>query len=97
MPPFEFAFRTGKVTIDLEQCAGCTSHACVSACARFGGDLFKIEDGHPVLTMTPEEAGRRCVEDLACEIYCHSDGCGALRLVLESFGLDEYRKKIGVD
>jgi|GEM_PF-197483 len=96
MASLEFPFRTGKVTIDLEKCRGCETHACVDACARFGGSLFKVEDSVPALIPTAEEAGRRCIEDLACELYCQDNGNKGLRITLDMFGLDEYRKKIGL-
>ena len=90
----DFAFRTGSISIDLARCLDCASHACVTACAKFGGDLFTIEDGQPALKQAPEETGRRCIEDLACEIYCHSDGRQALTLTLDMFGLNEYRQRM---
>ena len=97
MADLEFQFRTGKVTIDYEKCRGCESYACVDACARFGGNLFKVQDGKPVLIQNPEEAQRRCIEDLACELYCQSRGNKGLRIILDMFGLNEYRQKIGLD
>lgn len=96
MAGLEFPFRTGKVTIDYEKCRDCESYACVEACGKFGGNLFKIEDGRPVLIQSGEESGRRCIEDLACELYCQDNGNKGLTLVLDMFGLDEYRQKIGL-
>ncbi len=94
MTVFEFPFRTGKVVIDYEKCRDCESYACVDACARFGGNLFKVEDGKPVLIPTIEETPRRCIEDLTCELYCQSHGNKGLEIVLDMFGLDEYRQKV---
>ena len=96
MAILEFPFRTGRVTIDLEKCRDCQSYACVDACARFGGTLFKEENGLPALIPSAEEAGRRCIEDLACERYCQDNGNKGLQITLDMFGLDEYRKKIGL-
>jgi len=96
MATLEFPFRTGKVTIDLDRCRDCESYACVDACARFGGTLFKEENGLPALIPSVEEAGRRCIEDLACELYCQSDGNKGLRITLDMFGLEEYREKVGL-
>ena len=96
MAIFEFPFRTGKVTIDYEKCRSCESYACVDACARFGGNLFKIEDDKPVLIHNIEESGRRCIEDLTCELYCQAEGNKGLEIILDMFGLNEYRKKIGL-
>ena len=97
MTTFEFPFRTGKVVIDYEKCQGCENHACVKACATYGGNLFEIQDGKPVLISSPEDAKRRCIEDLACEFYCQSDGNKGLNIILDMFGLNEYRRKIGID
>ena len=96
MATLEFPFRTGKVTIDLEKCRSCQNHACVEACAKFGGNLFDIDDGLPVLISGAEESGRRCIEDLACELYCQDTGNKGLTITLDMFGLDEYRSKIGL-
>jgi len=97
MAIFEFPFRTGKVTIDYERCRSCESYACIDACARFGGNLFRVEDGKPVLIQTPEEAKRHCIEDLTCELYCQAEGNKGLEIILDMFGLNEYRQKIGLD
>ena len=97
MTVFEFPFRTGKVIIDYEKCRDCESYACVNACAKFGGNLFKVEDNKPVLIPAIEETPRRCIEDLTCELYCQSDGNKGLTIVLDMFGLNEYRQKIGLE
>jgi len=96
MASLEFAFRTGKITIDYDKCISCESYACVNACEKYGGNLFKVEDGKPVLQIAVEDAPRRCIEDLACQIYCHSNGNKGLEMILDMFGLDEYRAKIGL-
>ena len=93
---FELPFRTGKVVIDYDKCLDCESYACVKACSLFGGNLLRVEDGRPVLIPTAEEAKRRCIEDLACELYCQTYGNKGLRIVLDMFGLDEYRERIGL-
>ena len=97
MAVFEFPFRTGKVTIDYEKCHDCASYACVKACSLFGSSLFKVEDGIPVLVFSPGEAERRCVEDLTCELYCQDQGNKALKIILDMFGLEEYKQKIGLN
>jgi NAD-dependent dihydropyrimidine dehydrogenase PreA subunit len=96
MTILEFKFRTGSITIDYEKCVGCQTHDCVSACQKFGTTLYRLENGRPVLVYSPEETGRRCIEDLACEMYCQSDGNKGLHIYLDMFGLDEYRKKVGL-
>ena len=97
MTVYGFPFRTGKTVIDYEKCKDCESYACVKACSLFGTNLFRVEDGKPVLIPSQEEAGRRCSEDLSCELYCQAYGNKGLKIVLDMFGLDEYRNKIGLD
>ncbi len=96
MTVYQFPFRTGTISIDYGKCSSCESYACVKACSLFGANLFRVEDSKPVLTASPEEAGRRCIEDLTCELYCQTYGNQGLKLVLNTFGLDEYRNKIGL-
>ena len=96
MTVYEFSFRTGKVIIDQEKCRTCDSYACVKGCSLFGANIFRIEDGVPVLIGDREETGRRCIEDLSCELYCQDYGNKGLRIVLDMLGLDEYRQRIGI-
>lgn len=84
-----FPFRTGCVTIDEAKCRGCRSFACVKACSLFGAALFRIGDGVPELVGSTEESGKRCIEDLACELYCRSWGNGALSIALDPLACDE--------
>jgi len=93
---YNFPFRTGTIRIDYDRCKSCENYACVKACSLFGANLFRVEDGKPVLTTNPEEAGRRCIEDLACELYCQAYGGKGLSIVLDMLGLDEYRGRIGL-
>ena len=96
MAIFELPFRTGKVTIDYAKCRDCENYACVKGCSLFGGNLFRIEDGKPVLIVSVDEAGRRCIEDLTCELYCQAYGNKGLTITLDDFGLNEYRSRIGM-
>ena len=96
MAVYEFSFRTGKVMIDYEKCKDCENYACVKACSLFGGNLFRIQYGKPVLISSLEEVKRRCIEDLTCELYCQAYGNKGLNIFLDMFGLEEYRRKIGL-
>jgi len=96
MTVYGFPFMTGKVTIDHERCKNCESYACVKACSLFGANLLRIKDGKPVLITSPEETKRRCIEDLTCELYCQAYGDKGLKIILDMFGLDEYKNKIGL-
>ena len=92
----EFTFRTGRFSLDYNKCEGCTGFYCVKACSLYGRNLLRIRDGRPVIFVSPEEAGRICVECLACEVECALKGKGAIRIELPIQGLDEYRAKWGV-
>lgn len=92
----EFTFRTGKIDIDTAKCAVCHNHPCINACKQFGANLFTVNEGKFGLINSPEETGRRCIEDLSCEIYCQRNGNKGLLINLDMFGLTEYRKKIGL-
>ncbi len=91
-----FAFRTGKITINLENCARCVDHPCINACRLYGAGLFQLTGANFGLIHDIEETGRRCIEDLACEIYCHRNGNQGLEIHLDMFGLEAYREKIGL-
>lgn len=92
MAIYEFPFITGKVTIDYEKCKDCENYACVKACSLFGRAILRVEDGKPVLIS--EDANKRCIEDLTCELYCKTYGNRGLNIILDMFGLEAYRHKI---
>ena len=92
METYEFSFTTGKITIDYEKCKECKGYACVKACSLFGRSILRIEDSKPVLTS--EDANKRCIEDLGCELYCQAYGNKGLRITLDMFGLEKYREEI---
>ena len=96
MTAYGFSFRTGKVIIDQAKCCTCDSYACVKGCSLFGANIYRIEDGVPVLIGDCEETARRCIEDLSCELYCQAYGNNGLKIVLDMFGLDEYRQRMGL-
>lgn len=93
----EFEIKTGKITIDRTKCKTCNSYACAKACSLYGRMVYRIQEGIPVLTSTPEEVkDRLCIECLACEPDCYFYGKNAIKISLPIKGLDEYRKKIGM-
>jgi dissimilatory sulfite reductase (desulfoviridin) alpha/beta subunit len=95
MDRLEIPVRTGRVTIDLEGCKGCTTLACVKACALFGTGLFRVEHGRPALVFDKDEAKRRCNECLGCERFCQACGQGALHIELDMFGLQAREEESG--
>jgi len=91
--PYTFETVTGgTVTFDHAVCARCQSKVCVQECAR---GILKLEEGLPVLNITPEEARKgRCVECLACEVECFFRGAGGGYMRLPIPGLEEYREQV---
>jgi len=94
MAVYEFPMITGKVSVDYEKCRDCENYACVKACSLFGRAILRVEEGKPILIS--EDANRRCIEDLTCELYCQNYGNNGLSIFLEMFGLEAYRQKIGL-
>lgn len=94
--PYRFATPTGEITYDHAVCAGCDSKVCVAACVP---QILKLNDaGLPVLAVTPEEAARgRCSECLACEVDCGALGAGGGHVSLPIPGLDDYRRRRGME
>jgi succinyl-CoA synthetase beta subunit len=83
-------FSGGSVTIDHVVCATCETKACVAACqAPSLGSVLVLQDGLPALAVTAEQAKRgACIECLACDLACRSDGAGGLQFVLPMPALD---------
>jgi len=91
---YRFSFRTGEIVIDHDKCADCKTYACVKGDSLFGRSILRIQNGKPVLTVSPENAKRVCSECLACELYCQKYGNKALTINLEMFGLETLRGKM---
>jgi succinyl-CoA synthetase beta subunit len=93
--PYTFSTPTGSITYDHAVCAGCVSKACVAACVP---QILKLEDGLPVLDITPDDAAKgRCIECLACEVDCRALGAGGGHVSLPIPGLDDYRRRRGME
>jgi hypothetical protein len=93
---YTFPFRTGEITIDYKKCAKCKNYACVKADSLFGTSVLRIQNKKPVLATNPDDAKRLCNECLTCELYCKAYGNGGLRIKIDMYGLDEYRKRRGL-
>jgi len=89
----KFKTRTGEVILDTSKCDGCTTYACVKACSLYGRSIFSIRQRR-VAVVDLENAGRSCIECLACEQDCEMFGNGAISIVLPFPELEEYRRKI---
>ncbi|NHW44163.1 MAG: hypothetical protein HA491_00215 [Candidatus Verstraetearchaeota archaeon] len=94
----EFETRTGKVVIDDSKCVGCKTFACVKACSLYGAHLFRInlKVNKPEPIYSAEDLKRMCTECLACEQECFLRGLNAIRIELPLYGLEEYRKRVGL-
>ena len=93
----KFAFRTGEISIDLSRCiAPKCGFACVKACRFYGRSILKIEGGKPALAVSREEVPRLDNECLSCEINCKLHGSNVIKITLPLFGLQEYRKSVGL-
>jgi len=89
---YVFETVTGRISFDHSKCPGCKTKGCVPACAP---KILKLEDGKPVLAITPEEAKKgKCAECLACEIFCRFHEQDAIVIHLPIPGLKEYRERI---
>ena len=88
---YSFKTLTGKVTYDHDLCLKCESKICIEKCVP---QILKLEEGRPVLNITPEEARKgKCTECLACEVECYFHGNKGGVVTLPVPGLEEYRKK----
>jgi succinyl-CoA synthetase beta subunit len=84
---YGFETVTGQVLIDHQKCASCQDKPCIAACDQ---EVLRLEEGEPVLALTPEEAKKgRCTECLACEIACEFEGEKGLCIDLPIPGLSE--------
>lgn len=91
---YSFRFRTGRISIDHEACLKCGTYACVKADRLFGTSVLRIQDGSPVLAVSPEDAQRTCNECMACEIYCQFSGNRGLRMKLDTIGLEDHGQSL---
>ena len=85
-------FSGGTATFDLDTCRRCTTKACVAACSAPNLDcVIELRDGVPSLRFSAEEAARgRCIECLACDLACQTDGLGGLSFTLPMPELDAH-------
>ncbi|MCK4337372.1 MAG: hypothetical protein KAX11_05475, partial [Candidatus Aminicenantes bacterium] len=89
---YTFETLTGRIFIDHQICADCSSKGCIQECQP---RILKLKQGFPVLAISEEEAKKgKCTECLACEIFCKFSGRDAICIHLPIPGLEEYRDKI---
>jgi NAD-dependent dihydropyrimidine dehydrogenase PreA subunit len=97
MNRFQFpVFSGGTVSFDLDTCARCETKACVTACnAPNLACVLELRDGLPALKVTPEQAARGgCIECLACELACATDGIGGIDFTLPMPELDRHLREM---
>jgi hypothetical protein len=88
---FEFSvFSGGSVQFDLDTCARCTTKACVVACnAPNLACVLQLNGDVPGLRVSAEDAAKGgCIECLACELACDTDGIGGITFSLPMPELD---------
>ena len=87
----------GTISIDLQQCDVCETHACLDVCREQGGPLVLDEErGLPALRWSLEETERGgCVECLGCELACELHGRGAVTITLPLESFDAYLAELG--
>lgn len=85
-------FSGGEVRFDLDTCARCATKACVTACNQPNlACVLKLENDLPALRVTQEEAAKGgCIECLACELACVTDGAGGITFSLPQPELDAW-------
>ncbi len=83
-------FSGGTVSFDLDTCEKCPTKACVTACnAPNLACVLELKDDVPALRVTPEQAAKGgCIECLACELACDTDGVGGITFALPMPELD---------
>lgn len=89
-------FSGGTVRFDLDTCATCATKACVEACNKPNlACVLELKDGVPALRVTREAAARGgCIECLACELACMTDGIGGIAFDLPMPDLDAHLKEM---
>jgi hypothetical protein len=100
MNRFQFpVFSGGTVSFDLDTCARCETKACVTACSAPNlACVLELRDGLPALKVTPEQAARGgCIECLACELACETDGIGGIDFSLPMPELDHHLREMEAD
>lgn len=93
----EFKERTIKVIIDDSKCEGCQTHACAAGCKLYDRGILIIKDGKPALGGDAAYAERVGTECLACEYECWFRGNKAITIEAPIPGLEEYRRKYGIN
>ncbi|MGI6395337.1 MAG: ATP-grasp domain-containing protein [bacterium] len=89
---YSFKTMTGSIHVESAKCAECKSKACIESCIP---KILKEENGVPKLAIDEKEAKKgKCIECLACELACMSNGNRGLKIVLPIEGLKEYREKL---
>jgi hypothetical protein len=83
-------FSGGSVSFDLDTCVKCPTKACVTACnAPNLACVLELKGDVPGLRISAEDAAKGgCIECLACELACDTDGIGGITFALPMPELD---------
>ena len=80
-----FDINGGKVYLDVARCDETTN----ALLLEHGRGIFRIDDGRPVLNMSPQEAAGKDSELIACEVECRARARDVIYVDLPIPGLDE--------
>jgi len=85
-PPGALTFKIngGTVYLDAARCDDATN----ALLLKYGGDIFRIESGRPVLNLPPDAVAGKDSELIACEVECRGRGNDVLWVDLAIPGLD---------
>jgi len=80
---FSFPISGGTVYVDYDKCDEATNALLVE----YGRDIFKIEDGKPVLALGEDEVAGKDSELIACEVECRGRANDVIYVSLPVAGL----------
>ncbi|MCK4872632.1 MAG: acetate--CoA ligase family protein [Phycisphaerales bacterium] len=82
---YSFPILGGRVFIDHEHCDA----QATAMVTKFGGELFKEENGKPVLAVSEEDVAKKDSDLIACEMECYRAGKPVVFVDLLIPGLDD--------
>jgi hypothetical protein len=97
----EFRTKCTTTTIEYNKCEpardGNSNPSCGFACIKadrmYDRNILRIEKNRPVLAMSRETAEKMSNESLSWEYACCMAGPGAITIIVDFAGLEDYRRK----